>query len=72
MKKVVLMYDEATGNIQDMEGVIILHSWLGLRYEEVPETSRDNVNDPLHKLKELKAMGMSVEDIKDLKEIGLL
>lgn len=71
MKKVVLMYDEQTGNIQDMAGNILLYSWMGLGYEELPEqgTKADN---PLQKLKELKAMGLSVEDMKDLKEMRLL
>lgn len=68
MKKVVLNYDEVTGNLTDRNGTII-SCWVGLQYEELPQTVEP---DGLRKLKEVRAMGFGVDELERLKSLGLL
>lgn len=65
VKEVMLKYNETTGEIFDKNGVPIV-VWFGLDYDTPQKGST------LSKLKELKAMGCSVEEIKDLNDLGLL
>jgi len=69
MKEVILKYDEATGELQDMDGMM-LTMWPNLRYKEVPEVL-EFAPDPLDKITKLKSM-MSVEEMLSLKDAGLL
>ncbi|UUW39794.1 hypothetical protein VP14_107 [Vibrio phage VPMCC14] len=69
MKEVILKYDEVTGEIQDMDGMI-LTIWSNLNYKDVPEVL-EFAPDPLDKITKLKSM-MSVEEILSLKDAGLL
>lgn len=67
MKKIVLEYDEASGNIYNSTGEY-LWNYIGLNYEEYYQPNIDS----LGKLKELKAMGIPTEDLKELRELGLI
>lgn len=67
MKKIVLEYDEVSGNIYDPTGMFVFN-FMGLNYEEHTQPSEDN----LSKLKELKAMGIPTGDLKELRELGLI
>lgn len=70
MKEVILQYDEVSGAIYDKNG-LALFSWLDLQYKEVSETL-EFTPDPLNKLTKLKSMNLSVAEILELKEAGLL
>lgn len=67
MKKVILDYDEASGNLYDKNGMFVF-SFLGLVHEDIPTPSTDN----LSVLKEIKAMGIPLENLKELRELGLI
>lgn len=67
MKKIVLEYDEVSGNIYDPTGMFVFN-FMGLNYEEYYQPNTDS----LGKLKELKAMGIPTEDLKELRELGLI
>lgn len=70
MKEVILQYDEDSGAIYDKNGLLI-YSWVDLEYKEVSETL-EFAPDPLNKLTKLKSMNLSVTEILELKEAGLL
>lgn len=63
MKKVILEYQEQTGNINDAAGNLV-GTWVGLIGFD-PAISVD-------KLVELKKAGFTVDDIVELKKKGLL
>lgn len=69
MKEVIVKYDENTGTTYDMDDILIT-TWIGLEYREVPE-GLDFAPNSLDKITKLKSM-MSVDEILALKEAGLL
>ncbi len=67
MKKVLLNYDEVSGNLTDGNGVF-LFSYFGL----IPVEESSEQKEDLSKLIKLKAMGFDVTDMERINELGLL
>jgi hypothetical protein len=65
MKKVILNYDETTGNIYDGNGNTILIGWYGL----VPVEETTEVLDNLTRI---RAMGFEISEMEKLKALGLI
>lgn len=66
--KVILNYDDETGQITDRSGQILI-TWLNLRYEPVLETvSATEIND----LVKLKEAGFTVEELVNMRDRGLI
>ena len=72
MAKVVLEYDEVSGNLTDGNGTFLL-SWVGLvPVEEYKGSVSNSSQEDLSKLIKLKAMGFEVEDMERINNLGLL
>lgn len=69
-RKIVLMYDEDTAEISDSEGCPIAY-W---SFAKAPYLGDEpsNQTGTLDKLTKLRSMNLSVDDIRDLKDMGLL
>lgn len=66
--KVIVNYDDVTGQITDESGQIV-GAWFDLRYEPVLETvSATEIND----LVKLKEAGFTVEELVNMRDGGLI
>ncbi len=68
MKKVLLNYNEQTGEIQDANGGSLFF-WTDLAYFEEEAEEKHHTLD---KLTKLRAMSLNVEEIRELSKLGLL
>ena len=67
MKKIILNYDEVSGNIYDGNGMFIF-SYIGL----VPVEDYEKPTEGLDKLTKVRSMGFGVEEMEKLNALGLL
>lgn len=68
-RKIVLMYDEATTELSGLDGNFIMY-WSLVNPQYLDEQPKQD--STLDKLTKLRSMNLSVDEIRDLKDMGLL